>query len=286
MEKRMLFMDLDGTLLDDRKQITPGNRRALEKTLERGHGVIITTGRPLKSAMDQARKLGLDKPGCFLIAYNGALIYDWEKGGQIFARTLDFPTVQEIFDYVNPQGFHLQTYDTWQVLVEPRCDNAIVREYCDRIIMDFRVIGDVHRDLRQEPVKILIIEPEDRAGIVALQRQIESRWAGKVDTFFSNPTYLEVVPAGMNKGQAVKMLCGLLGVPIGNAVAVGDEANDRSMIEAAGIGVAMANGTEEVKAVANYVTACDNNHDGIAEVVDRFFPEPVCGTDSINPKDF
>lgn len=275
MEKRMLFMDLDGTLLDDRKEITPGNRQALEKALSRGHGVIITTGRPLKSAMDQARKLGLDKPGCFLIAYNGAMIYDWEKGQQLFARTLDIPTVLEIFDYVNSRGFHLQTYDTWQVLVEKRCDNAIIRDYCDRIIMDFRVIGDVHCDLREEPVKVLIIEPRDRAGIVQLQREIEQRLAGKVDTFFSNPAYLEVVPAGMNKGEAVKMLCRLMDVPIENAVAVGDAANDLSMIEAAGTGVAMANGTEEVKAVANYVTTCDNNHDGIAEVVDRFFPEPV-----------
>ena len=275
MEKRMLFMDLDGTLLDDRSQITPGNRQALEAALERGHGVIITTGRPLKSAMDQAHKLQLDKPGCYLIAYNGSMIYDWEKGEQLFARTLDIPTVLEIFDYVNQQGFHLQTYDTWTVLVEPRCDDAIVRGYCDRIIMDFRVIGDVRTDLREEPVKVLVIELEKLDAITQLQQEIETVFEGKVDTFFSNPTYLEIVPKGMNKGEAVKMLCRLLDVPIENAVAVGDAANDLSMIIAAGTGVAMANGTEEVKAVADYITTRDNNHDGIAEVVDWFFSEPV-----------
>ena len=101
MSKKLLFLDLDGTLLNDQKQITPGNRLALQQALERGHGVIITTGRPLKSAMDQARKLELDKPGCYLIAYNGAMIYDWEKEQQLFARTLDIPTVLDIFDYVN-----------------------------------------------------------------------------------------------------------------------------------------------------------------------------------------
>lgn len=276
MDKKMLFMDLDGTLLDDRKEITPGNRQALEKALERGHGVIITTGRPLKSAMDQARKLGLDKPGCFLIAYNGAVIYDWEKQEQIFARTLDLSTVLEIFEYVNVKGIHLQTYDTWQVLVEPRCDNAIVRRYCDLIKMEFRVIGDVRTDLRENPVKVLIIEPEDRAGIVKLQQELGERMSDKVDTFFSNPTYLEVVPAGMSKGEAVKMLCGMMNVPIENAVAVGDAANDLSMIQMAGIGVAMANGTDEVKAVAQYITERDNNHDGIAEVVEKFFADAVC----------
>lgn len=275
MEKRMLFMDLDGTLLDDHSQITPGNRQALNAALERGHGVIITTGRPLKSAMDQARKLELDKPGCYLIAYNGAMIYDWEKGEQLFARTLDIPTVLDIFDYVNRRGFHLQTYDTWTVLVEPHCDDAIVRGYCDRIIMDFRVISDVRTDLTEEPVKVLVIEPVQLDAIRQLQKDIEEVFAGKVDTFFSNPTYLEIVPKGMNKGEAVKMLCRILNVPIANAVAVGDAANDISMIIAAGTGVAMANGTDEVKSVADYITVRDNNHDGIAEVVERFFPEPV-----------
>ena len=68
MKKRMLFLDLDGTLLNDAKQITRGNKEALDLALARGHGVIITTGRPLRSAMDQARKLGLDRPGCYLVA--------------------------------------------------------------------------------------------------------------------------------------------------------------------------------------------------------------------------
>lgn len=276
MEKRMLFMDLDGTLLDDHEQITPGNRQALNQALERGHGVIITTGRPLKSAMDQARKLELDKPGCYLIAYNGAMIYDWEKEQQLFARTLDIPTVLDIFDYVNQRGFHLQTYDTWTVLVEPNCDDAIVRKYCNRIVMDFRVIQDVHTDLTEAPVKVLIIEPEKLEAVRQLQTDIEEQFVGKVDTFFSNPTYLEVVPKGMNKGEAVKMLCQLLNVPIENAVAVGDAANDLSMITMAGTGVAMANGTDEVKAAADYITTRDNNHNGIAEVVERFFSEPVC----------
>lgn len=276
MEKRMLFMDLDGTLLDDRSQITPGNHKALDAALERGHGVVITTGRPLKSAMDQARKLELDKPGCYLIAYNGAMIYDWGKEEQLFARTLDIPTVLDIFDYVNQKGFHLQTYDTWNVLVEPHCDDAIVRGYCDRIIMDFHVIENVHTDLKEEPVKVLVIELEKLEAIRQLQKDIEDVFAGKVDTFFSNPTYLEIVPKGMNKGEAVKMLCQILNVPIENAVAVGDAANDLSMIIAAGTGVAMANGTDEVKAAANYITTRDNNHDGIAEVVERFFSEPVC----------
>lgn len=275
MEKRMLFMDLDGTLLDDRKEITPGNRQALEQALQRGHGVIITTGRPLKSAMEQARKLGFDKPGCYLIAYNGAVIFDWAWEKQIFARTLTIPTVQKVFDHVNPLGIHVQTYDEWTVLVEPRCDDAAVRRYCSLINMEHRVIGDVHTDLKEEPVKVLVIDYDDQTELLKVEAWLREEMADIVDCFFSCDQYLEVVPKGMSKGEAVVMLCRMLEIPVQNAVAVGDAANDLSMIQMAGIGVAMANGTEEVKSVADYITKRDNNHDGIAEVVERFFAENV-----------
>lgn len=273
MNKRMLFLDLDGTLLNDAKQITEGNRRALDLALERGHSVIITTGRPLKSAMDQARKLGLDRPGCYLIAYNGAVVYDWAAQAQIFCRSLPVQTVQRVFDMVNARGEHIQTYDTWDVLVEPRCDDAAVRRYCQLIGMTFRVIGDVHRDLQEEPVKCLVINYEEKAGLAEVQDWIRANMAQELDCFFSCDQYLEVVPKGMSKGEAVKMLCAMMHVDIKDAVSVGDAANDLSMIEAAGIGVAMANGTPDVKAAADYITTLDNNHDGVAEVVERFFGE-------------
>lgn len=271
MERKMLFLDLDGTLLNDEKKITEGNRQALDRALRNGHSVIITTGRPLKSAMVQARNLGLDKPGCFLIAYNGALVYDWEKQAQVFARTLDMDAVLEIFEMANSRGFHLQTYDTWDVLVEPRCDDDIIRRYCAFTGMEYRVIGDIRTDLKEAPMKILIIEEEDFAGSKKLQDDIMAALSHKVNTAFSCPTYLEAVPAGLNKGEAVKMLCRMMEVPIENAVAAGDAANDLSMIEMAGVGVAMANGTDEVKAAADYITKNDNNHDGIAEIIERFF---------------
>ena len=139
-------MDLDGTLLNDEKQITIGNRDALNRVLERGHGVIITTGRPLKSAMDQAHKLGLDRPGGYLIAYNGAVIYDWAKQKQIFYRSLPYSTVFHAFDYANAKNLHIQTYDTWNVLGEPCCDDSAVRRYCGLINMEYRVIEDVRKD--------------------------------------------------------------------------------------------------------------------------------------------
>lgn len=273
MEKRLLFLDLDGTLLDDTKRITAGNERALRRILEDGHGVIITTGRPLKSAMEQARALGLDKPGCYLIAYNGSLIYDWAREQKIFSQPLSFADVYRVFDMVNATGVHIQTYDEWDVLVEARCDDEEVRRYCELIHMDYRVIADVRKDLEQAPVKCLAIDFHDQTKLLQIQQWVRENMGESLACYFSCQYYLEIVPTGMHKGAAVRMLCELLDVPLAHTVAVGDAANDITMIETAGVGVAMANAIDEVKAVATYITERDNNHDAIAEVAERFFTE-------------
>ena len=272
MKKRLLFLDLDGTLLNDEKEITRGNREALERTLQRGHGVIITTGRPLKSALAQAKRLGLDQPGCYTIAYNGAMVYDWGKQDKIFSRALPIPSVIRVFEKANEMGEHIQTYDSFDVLVEKRGDDEAVRRYCKMVSMTHRVIGDVHTDLQEDPVKCLVINYEKKDGLERMQAWIRENMP-EMDCFFSCPQFLEVVPKGMNKGEAVKMLCQKLGVAIENAVACGDAANDLAMLKAAGIGVAMINGSDEVKAVADYITTRDNNHDGVAEAADKFFWE-------------
>ena len=270
MEKKLLFLDLDGTLLNDRKEITPGNRAALEQALEKGHGVVIATGRPLQGAVDQARALGLDKPGCYLIAYNGAVIFDWNTKEELFRRDLDPETVFAVFDRANEQKIHIQTYDARDVLVERLCDDDNIRRYCRETNTTFRVLPDIRTGLTVRPVKLLMSDFESKESLVEMEKWMHTHMGEKADCFFSCETYLEVVPKGMNKGEAVKMLCGLLEVPLKNAVAVGDAANDIPMILSAGVGVAMANGTEEVKAAADYITLRDNNREGVAEVVERF----------------
>ena len=274
MKKRLLFLDLDGTLLNDAKEITEGNRQALDRALQRGHGVIIATGRPLKSALALARRLGLDKPGCYTIAYNGAKVYDWAKEETIFSCTMAIDSAIRVFEKAGELDEHVQTYDSLDVLVEPQGEDAALARYCQMVGMTHRVISDVHTDLKEEPVKCLVINYEKKDGLLQMQDWIR-RDATQLDCFFSCEYFLEVVPKGMNKGEAVKMLCGVLGVEIENAVAVGDAANDLAMLKAAGIGVAMINGTDEVKAAADYITTRDNNHDGVAEVADKFFYEAV-----------
>lgn len=270
-EKKALFLDLDGTLLNDRKEITAGNRTALEKALALGHRAVVTSGRPLKSALIQAERLGLAGKGCCVIAYNGAVIYDCSRHEEIFRRALAPEDLLMVLDEANRRGIYIQAYDTDDtVVIESRNDPEIAKRYCGLIGLDFRVTEDFRTGLSAPSVKALMIDFENREPLEEMQKWVHANTEGRVDCFFSSRYYLEVVPAGMNKGGAVRDLCGTLGIPVGNTVAVGDEANDVSMIRAAGVGVAMQNAVAEAKAAADYVTERDNNHDGVAEVVEKF----------------
>lgn len=269
MDKKTLFSDLDGTLLNDQKEITPENRAAIDRALAQGHRIVITTGRPLVSAIKQAETLGLTSPGCYLIAYNGGVIYDMGERKIIFQRTLPLELVRKVFSEANRLGTHIQTYSDTQVLVEPRNDDEAVRRYCSLIKMDFSVIPDVNQ-LTQEPVKMLLIDYHDQTALEHFRQWLLSWGAGQLDTFFSCDQYLEVVTTGLSKGSALKQLCQTLDIPLESTCAVGDAANDIDMIEAAHIGAAMANGIDEAKAASNYITTRDNNHSGVAEVIERF----------------
>lgn len=270
MAKKILFLDLDGTLLNDRKEITAGNRRAMDEALARGCRLVVTSGRPLKSSLDQARRLGLAGEGCYVIAYNGASIYDCSAGKEIFRRTLDWEVLYEVFDEARRREVYVQTYDREDVVTEQagRFENA--RRYSSVLGLDCRVIGDVRRDLSAPPVKALFIDYQHREPLEDVERWLHTAMAGRADCFFSSPYFLEVVPLGVNKGAAVTELCARLGIDAADAAAVGDEGNDVSMIRTAGLGVAMANGVPAAKEAADYVTERDNNHDGIEEIIHKF----------------
>lgn len=266
---KALFLDLDGTLLNDQKEITPGNRAAIEKALAAGHRVVITTGRPLVSAIEQARRLELTAPGCYLIAFNGGILYDMGERKVLFEETVPLELVRAIFAEANRRELHIQTYDESRVLVEPRCDDGAIRRYCSNILMEYAVIPAVDT-LTREPAKMLVIDYRHKEPLIAFRDWVLEQYGDQLDSFFSCEEYLEIIPRGLSKGNALLQLAQRLGIPRENTVSAGDAANDLSMLRAAGVGVAMCNGTDEAKEAADAVTTRDNNHDGIAEVIEKY----------------
>lgn len=269
MHKKILFLDLDGTLLNSSREVSPHNRQALQEALSQGHRVVINTGRPLQSARIQNERLGFTQEGCFLSAFNGGVIFDSYRQQVVYKQALPIDIALQVIRLCDTKGVHVQTYDMEQVLVEPRWDDALVKKYCARILMEYRVVPDFGTGLKEPPVKVLAISEENRAVLEEIRSEILEEFP-ELDCFFSTYCLLEIVPKGVNKGTALERLCDILEIPVADSVAAGDEENDLPMILAAGVGCAMANGTQRVKAAADYVTRNDNDRDGVAEIVCKF----------------
>ncbi len=274
MEKektRMLFLtDLDGTLLDDHKQISENTRRELERILARGHVICLATGRAMRSALQMAQKLDLTGPGCYIIAYNGGQIYDIHAGRLIFSASIPLDLVRVCFDEAKSFGINIQAYDEENVLIETMLPD--VERYCQIQRLPWRLVENVCDELPGSTPKMLVTDMDHEPRVHAFRDILAPKVEGKLDLFLSQPTYLEIVPPNIHKGNALKMLCDYLGIPISHTVAAGDAENDLKMLQAAHIGVCMINGDPAVKEKADYVTTLDNNHDGAAEILQKFFP--------------
>lgn len=267
-EGRILFMDLDATLLTDDKTVSKRNRQAIKKALDKGNYVVVATGRPVESGRIVVKELGLTMPGCYMIAFNGSVLYDCSADRILYNRTVPIHYVYQLFEKARQSGLYIQTYNRVEVLTEKHSKE--LDYYTKRTKMRYKLLSDVEMGLEEEPHKVLLINLESRKVLEDFQKA-NAEWAeGKLNSFFSCNEYLEYCPIGVSKGSAIEYLCNFLNIPIEHTIAVGDERNDISMIKAAHIGIAVKNAVDAAKEAADYVTENDNNHDAIAEVIEKF----------------
>ncbi len=263
---RLLVADIDGTLVTSTREITPRVLAAVRAARRRGVRVCLATGRMWPSAEPYVRRLGADPP---VILYNGGLVYDFATGTVLRRIPLDRDHARAVLEILreHPQVQpHLYVDDR----VYTGRPSEITDQYRRKDGIAVEEVGDLLGSLSGEPMKILIIGPRPelervRARIGALPQGIH--------TVFSEDTYLEVLPRGSSKGAALRWMAHHLGIPLARVVAVGDNLNDREMIQLAGLGVAMGNAPDELKAQADYVTAT-NDDEGLAEVIERFVLHP------------
>lgn len=269
MEKgRILFTDLDGTLLSDDLGVSDKNQSAVRRALSERKWIAAATGRPLESGIRQMESLGLTVPGCYLIAFNGSVIYDCFEKKILYDKTISLPLVRKLFQKARQAKIYIQTYDKTRILTEKHTKE--LDYYARRTGMSYQILPDLENVLQAEPYKALLICLEDQKALEDFKRENDAWTKESLNGFFSCKEYLEYCPAGVSKGDAVRRLCGILNIPPAYAVAVGDERNDISMLKAAGIGAAVENAVQEAKEAADYVTKNDHNHDAVAEVIERF----------------
>lgn len=269
MQRKILFTDLDGTLLDDKKQISERTKKALYKLNEQGHVLVFTTGRPLGSVLEARTALDLCFPDSYIIAYNGSLIWHCDSSTPVIEHTIRMDDVRSILAETHALDIHCHTYENDTILFER--DRTELSYYRTHIHLPARVVSDIPSALSREPYKLISIRLEDHALLEELKKRVLAKLSARITAVFSNEHYLEFYPIESGKGNAVKDLCKALSIPLSDAAAIGDEANDISMIDAAGLGCAIANAKPSVKEHADFITANDNNHDGICDLLKYFF---------------
>ena len=265
MNLKAIFLDLDGTLNNDQKVITPKTKSALMAAQQKGIRIVLASARPAPGLYKERDALALQKYGGILMSYNGGRIVDAATGRVLFETAMNMEAARGVLRFleglpVTPilddgKEFFVTDPEGYKVAYE--CQNN--RMQCQRVenLADFLCFS---------PIKLLMsVEP---TRLPQVQRTVSAMLPAELTVVQTAPFYLEVIPAAISKGQGLLDTCRALGIEPENTVAFGDAANDIPMLEAAGVGVAMGNGAEAVKAAADSVTA-SNNEDGIARWLEQ-----------------
>ena len=268
-DTKILFSDLDGTLLTTDKRISDENLKAIRNLTDMGHKFVFVTGRPAISGINIAREYGLLRSGFFVVGYNGGLIYDAGAERNIYTRPLSYEDMRLLLDEGRAKGFGALSYTQTHVVGEEEHEALVA--YSRGLKMPYRIVDDCEKCIKEagyEPYKVIISTLRGRHLLEDFKEYIDPMVGERLYTLITSDVLLEIGPADVSKGNAIKALCEKLDIPIENSYAAGDESNDLSMIRAAGHGIAMANAIDELKALAEFTTANDNDHNAIAEFVE------------------
>lgn len=270
---RLIACDLDETLLDSAHQIPERVRRAVSAARERGARFVPATGRPFESVDGTLAELGLlGERGEYVISFNGGVITENSDDAHPLTTCSLAPDVAErLYEEGIARGLciHVYTlervylYNYWpaeRAYIEGRMNIVETREPT----LDFVERGG-------EVVVKLLFMSLDMDELRRTERELAaSGLTDGLDVVYSSNRYLEFNAPGINKGAGLLALAERLGIAPEETMAIGDNSNDVPMIRAAGLGVAVANASDEARAAAGYVCAADNDAGGVAEAIERF----------------
>lgn len=266
MRKKLLALDIDGTLTNTQKDITPETLKKIIEVQEKGHVVAIASGRPLPGIRKIADIIQLDRFGGYVLAFNGGRIVNYKTGEVVYQAALDNEIVRDIYDYCLKAGCGMVTYDGDHVITGTDIDGYMTFEASINH-MELMRIDDFKEYIDFPLNKCLLTAEPDKAE--KIEEELVSRFGDKVTIFRSEPYFVEIMPQNVHKATSLEKLLGVLNMDVRDLIACGDGYNDLTMIEYAGVGVAMANAQDIVKKHADYITL-SNDEDGLVPVVDKF----------------
>lgn len=266
-KQHLIALDLDGTLLTDQKTISPNTKQMIQKVMDQGHIVVIATGRSYRMSYRYYNELGLNTP---IINSNGALLHHpHDKNWGLYHHPLDKKIALDIID----ASYQLNSKN----IIAKVHNDIYLDNYDDRIIDFYRpslddypfIIGNIKNELKENPT-LLMIYPNEK-NLIPLTNHILDAHSNYINhRDWGAPWHIiEVMRKGMNKAAALKQVADYYHIPQERIIAFGDESNDLEMIDYAGVGVAMGNAIDELKAIANFTTDT-NEQEGILNFLKNY----------------
>lgn len=266
MDYKIIALDIDGTLTNSKKEITPHTRYALLEAQKRGKKIVIASGRHPIGINPIADDLMLDRYGGYIMAFNGGKVINCETGETIVSKIFPREYLPDIVGVLKSSNLTLNTYDDRRIIAGGKINDYTNVER-DILKAEMVFAEDFVAAVRFDINKVLLAgEPYE---IDRYKEILSDRYDGLLDVYKSAPYFLELMPFGVTKGSMLPLLLDKLSLRREELIAFGDHYNDITMIGYAGLGVAMGNAEEDVKRIADYV--CESNDDdGIAKTLDRY----------------
>ena len=263
---KALALDLDGTLTNSQKKITPRTCKAVMASAEKGISIILASGRPVLGIKPIALELGLYDKGGYILAYNGGRIIDCTSNKVIYEKLLPMRYYPAVCQTARELGLHALTYDSEGVLAESDTAPYVKKEAYNNSI-PIRVTDCLEKAVSGEVVKFMIVGESELISKAA--QELKIRTNGEINVFLSEPYFMEITALGIEKASALAHLAKYLKIEKDEICAIGDGLNDKSMLEYAGLAVAMGNAYEEIKELADYITD-NNDNDGVAVFIESW----------------
>ncbi|MCL1989843.1 MAG: Cof-type HAD-IIB family hydrolase [Defluviitaleaceae bacterium] len=265
MDYKLMALDIDGTLVSSNHQLLPETQHALIEAQTQGLKLVLASGRPTPGMMKLAEALELEKFGGFVLSYNGGRITNMQTKEVIHEVFLTPEEAHEIYDFAKENNVNMMAYDEADIITEDDDDYIQIESTINA--MPLKRTDDFKKAVVNKTIKVLTTgSPEI---IVEVEKAYIEKFEDRFSICRSMPFFLEVMPQGINKAASLGKLLATLDLTPDEMIACGDGFNDIEMVKYAGLGVAMENAVDEVKAVANYVTK-SNDDDGIAHVIKKF----------------
>ena len=266
MGYKMVFSDMDGTLLWKGVRLSVENFEAIRKVVDKGVDFVICTGRGVFGVEPYLKQLDMIGKKGYAICQNGAAVYDLRDMSLVLKKSFSPELLKPVSDYARDLGdIELFYYDDRTFMCEKLTD--VVEEYCQVMKTTPRLVNDP-TDYDGELTKCLFSGPREK--LEQVKKFAKELLGDQVNLFYSSETYMEFVISGVDKGSALEAAAKAAGVDLQDTIAIGDSDNDLPMILKAGLGVAMKNGEEHVKQAAAYITERTAEEHGVAEVLEKF----------------